>query len=294
MMNSEGGVKDYRWCSGKLSIIILQADAQPILKDADLSSMSAKKVRQQIEEKLDIDLTERKKEVDDLVMECLKIKDGKGKDSKKKKNSKDDDEDEDEEEDEYEEEEEEDEEEEEKPKGKRGGAAAATPKKPPPKRQKKASSDEEGSEEDASDEEYSPKKGKGATPAKKGKAGGKKKKRGSDSDSGEDWAKTSRGSRGSSGAGGQGGPTPKKGGAKRSGGGYTRAYTLSPELASVVGQDSMARHEVVKKIWAIIKEKNLYLPLYLLAHHLDGLYDVISCPYICWLTILISEEHITF
>nr|CAD7459276.1 unnamed protein product [Timema tahoe] len=30
-----------------------------ILKDADLSSMSAKKVRQQIEEKLDIDLTER-------------------------------------------------------------------------------------------------------------------------------------------------------------------------------------------------------------------------------------------
>nr|CAD7459277.1 unnamed protein product [Timema tahoe] len=114
-------------------------------------------------------------------------------------------------------------------------------------------------EKDASDEEYSPKKGKGASPAKKGKAGGKKKKRGSDSDSGEDWAKTSRGSRGSSGAGGQGGPTPKKGGAKRAGGGYTRAYTLSPELASVVGQDSMARHEVVKKIWAIIKEKNLYV-----------------------------------
>jgi len=28
----------------------------------------------------------------------------------------------------------------------------------------------------------------------------------------------------------------------------------------VVGADAMARHEVVKKIWAIIKEKNLYDP----------------------------------
>ncbi|KAF4532608.1 hypothetical protein B566_EDAN014853 [Ephemera danica] len=47
---------------------------------------------------------------------------------------------------------------------------------------------------------------------------------------------------------------------KRGGGGYTRAYTLSPELAAVVGQDSMARHEVVRKIWSIIKERNLYDP----------------------------------
>jgi hypothetical protein len=30
-----------------------------ILKDADLTTMSAKKVRQQIEEKLDVDLTDR-------------------------------------------------------------------------------------------------------------------------------------------------------------------------------------------------------------------------------------------
>lgn len=36
--------------------------------------------------------------------------------------------------------------------------------------------------------------------------------------------------------------------------------TLSPELAALVGQDSMARHEVVKKVWAIIKERNLYDP----------------------------------
>lgn len=49
---------------------------------------------------------------------------------------------------------------------------------------------------------------------------------------------------------------------KRGGGGYTKVCTLTPELAAVVGQDSMARHEVVKKVWAIIKEKNLYVSTY--------------------------------
>ncbi|KAK7871517.1 hypothetical protein R5R35_010230 [Gryllus longicercus] len=206
----------------------LRKEITAILKDADLTTMSAKKVRQQVEEKLDVDLTDRKKEIDDLVMECLQEKqDGKGKDNSKKKNSKDDDEEEDEEE---EDEEEEEEEEEEKPKPKRGGG------KKPAKRAKKGSSEEsdEGSDDDASDEEYSPsKKSKGG--AKKGKPAAKKKK-GSDSDSDEDWAK------------------PRKSG------GYTRAYNLSPELAAVVGQDSMARHEVVRKVWAIIKERNLYDP----------------------------------
>lgn len=49
---------------------------------------------------------------------------------------------------------------------------------------------------------------------------------------------------------------------KRSGGGYTKVCTLSPELAAVVGQDTMARHEVVKKVWSIIKEQNLYVSDY--------------------------------
>jgi upstream activation factor subunit UAF30 len=42
-----------------------------ILKDADLSEMSAKKVRLQLEEKLSCDLSARKKEVDELVMEFV-------------------------------------------------------------------------------------------------------------------------------------------------------------------------------------------------------------------------------
>lgn len=46
----------------------------------------------------------------------------------------------------------------------------------------------------------------------------------------------------------------------KSGSGYTRAYKLSPQLAHLMGKDSMARHEVVKKMWALIKERNLYDP----------------------------------
>ncbi|KDR14042.1 upstream activation factor subunit spp27 [Zootermopsis nevadensis] len=242
----------------------LRKEITAILKDADLTTMSAKKVRQQIEEKLDVDLTDRKKEVDDLVMECLQEKqDGKGKDSGKKKKNKEkdeEDEEEDEEEEEEDEDEEEEEEEEEKPKPKRGGGA--TTKKPPAKKAKKTSSDEsdEGSDDDVSDEEYSPsKKGKNA-PAKKGKTA--KKKKGSDSDSDEDWAKTRKSNSGGGAGGGGGGGAAKKvsGGKRGAGSGYTRAYTLSPELAAVVGADAMARHEVVRKIWAIIKEKNLYDP----------------------------------
>lgn len=42
-----------------------------ILKDADLSKTSARKVRQELERKLDCDLTDRKKEVDELVMEFI-------------------------------------------------------------------------------------------------------------------------------------------------------------------------------------------------------------------------------
>lgn len=55
-------------------------------------------------------------------------------------------------------------------------------------------------------------------------------------------------------------------GKRAAGSGYTRAYTLSPELAAVVGADEMPRHEVVRKIWAIIKEKNLYVSIHLSKH----------------------------
>ncbi|XP_046383758.1 upstream activation factor subunit spp27 [Ischnura elegans] len=236
----------------------LRREITAIFKDADLTSMSAKKLRQQLEKKLDIDLSERKKEVDDIMMECLQEKrDGKSpkSESKKRKDADDDDEEEEEEEDE------EDDEEEEKAK------RSASKKKPPAKKQKKGSSDEsdEGSDDNASDEEYSPagKKGKGGG-GRKGAKGGKKKAKGSDSDEGsdEDWAKSRRG--GGGGGGGNSTPAKKAAKGKRGGGGgggaYTRAYNLTPELAALVGSEAMARHEVVKKIWAIIKGRNLFDP----------------------------------
>lgn len=121
---------------------------------------------------------------------------------------------------------------------------------------------------DKNDGDYSPKKG---TPSKKkapvAKRGRKKK---DDSDSDEEWKGAKKGAK-------------KAGGvrvliaksllfqvmfktqflqAKRgANSGYTKSITLSPELASLMGTEALPRHEVVKKMWAIIKERNLYVSL---------------------------------
>lgn len=70
-----------------------------------------------------------------------------------------------------------------------------------------------------------------------------KKRRGSSSDSDNDWQSKKK--------------KPAKKGKYT---GFTRPYKLSPELASLMGEKELPRHEVVKKVWAIIKEKNLYDP----------------------------------
>ncbi|XP_073970226.1 upstream activation factor subunit spp27 homolog Non2 isoform X2 [Rhodnius prolixus] len=224
----------------------LRKEITAILKGADLGSTSSKKVRQELETKLEVDLSSRKKEIDELVMQCIKENEKKGKKPKKNGNKNDDDdEDEKDEDDDDKEDDDEDEEEEEEvelKKSKRGAPKKAA--------KRKASSDEseDASDDKGSDEEYSPtKKAKGAK-GKKAGAKGRKKKGGSDSDSDEDWGKGKKGN------------APKKAGGKRGTTGYNKTCTLTPELAAVVGQDSMARHEVVKKVWSIIKEKNLYDP----------------------------------
>jgi upstream activation factor subunit UAF30 len=38
-----------------------------------------------------------------------------------------------------------------------------------------------------------------------------------------------------------------------------KAVKLSPELSDIIGTESMPRPEVVKKMWSIIKERNLYV-----------------------------------
>lgn len=207
----------------------LRKEIAAILKDANLEETAAKKVRLQLEDNLKCDLSQRKKEVDDLVMEYV--------------NAQDESEEEEEQDEEEEEKSESEESEDEAPK-KKGKRGAPAKRAAPASKKKKGSDSEEESEEEASDDDYKPNKGpKGG--AKKGP--GRKKKGGSDSDSDEDWKK-SKPAKGAK----------KKGGAK--GTGYTRPYNLSPELAAICGAEALPRHEVVKKVWAIIKERNLYDP----------------------------------
>lgn len=237
----------------------LRKEIAEILKDANLEETAAKKVRLQLEANLKCDLSARKKEVDDLVMEYVNAQDESGDDdeedeeeedeapkkndkkssAKKKKESEDEEEDE---------EEEEDGSEDDSPKKK--GKRSAPAKRGTPARKKKRGSDSEDESEGSeggSDDDYKPNKGaKGSA-----KKAGRKKKGGSDSDSDVDWKRAK--------------PKAKKaaGGAKKGGGkgtGYTRPYTLSPELAAICGAEALPRHEVVKKVWAIIKERNLYDP----------------------------------
>ncbi|EOX91317.1 SWIB complex BAF60b domain-containing protein, putative isoform 1 [Theobroma cacao] len=48
---------------------------------------------------------------------------------------------------------------------------------------------------------------------------------------------------------------------KRRGGGFNKVCSLSPQLQELVGVPALARTEVVKQIWAYIREKNLQDPL---------------------------------
>lgn len=116
-----------------------------------------------------------------------------------------------------------------------------------------------GSEEEESSDDDAPAP---APPTKSKKQ--KRAAKGSDSDAdSDDNHRTSKRTRT------QEKPKPKKrakkeagsgGGGGGSGKGYTKPLQLSPELADVVGAECLPRHEVVKRIWAIIKERSLYDP----------------------------------
>jgi len=224
----------------------LKKEIQAILKDADLDNTSAKKVRLELQEKLDCDLTDRKKEVDALVMEVID------------EQTQEDDEDAEEEEDE---EEEEEEEEETKPRKK-----AAAPKR---RAASESGSEEEEEPSDGGGSDYEPDEPVKVNKSRKAP----KKKLGSDESSGEEW-------------GGAGGAKKKKKGpskkrskgsdddddsdyeepkkkrktGKNGGGGYCAPVKLSADLVDIVGDEVLPRHEVVKRVWKYIKENNLQDP----------------------------------
>jgi len=220
----------------------LKKEIQDILKDADLDNTSAKKVRLQLQEKLDCDLTERKKEVDALVMEVIdeQTQDDEGE------------EDEEDEDDDYEEE--------------------APRKKAAPKRGAANSDSEEDYEEpsDGGGSDYEPEEPVKIQKASAKKAAKRKNKFGSDVESsGEEWngggskGKKKAASKKKKKANSDDDSEDEKPKRKRKPGaksGFTVPQRLSAELADIVGGEEMPRHEVVKRMWAYIKENNLQDP----------------------------------
>ncbi|XP_068142383.1 uncharacterized protein Non2 [Drosophila tropicalis] len=202
----------------------LRREIQAVLKNADLATISAKRVREQVEGKLNCSLLSRKKEFDRIVMEVINEQQDEEDDED---DEKDPDADPD---DESEPSEEEDPSSSEEDTKKKKPAQKKRPqptkhKAPAKKKRKTLSADDSGTESDAgSDSDYEVAK---KPPAKKKAAK----------------------------SGGGGGS-----GSGRKSTGFTRAYNLSPELSALMGADSLPRHEVVKKVWAIIKERDLYDP----------------------------------
>jgi len=55
-------------------------------------------------------------------------------------------------------------------------------------------------------------------------------------------------------------PKAKKKSGKGGGGAFTAPMKLTDELVDIVGGDNLPRHEVVKQMWAYIKENKLQDP----------------------------------
>ncbi|XP_047488506.1 upstream activation factor subunit spp27-like isoform X8 [Penaeus chinensis] len=182
----------------------LKAKISAILKGADLETLSAKKVRQQLEQELGVDLSDRKKEIDAIIM--ADVEDQVNSHSEEEEVS-----------------------EEETTKGK-----------------DESESEPEPDDKAGDDDDYEP----GAKKPRKPKASPKKRRASDDDDSDEEWGKRKRSPAKKGGGGG--------GRGKKSA--FTKSFKLSPELADVVGADVMPRHEVVKKLWAVIKERELQDP----------------------------------
>ena len=214
-----------------------------------MTHLFMEQVRLQLQEKLDCDLTDRKKEVDELVMEVID------------ETTQDDDE------------EDESEEEESPPKKKKVQKKVA--------RKRDASDSGSNYSAGGSDEDEAPSDGGGSDyepdePVKVGRAKIKKKtaRRNSDSESsGEEWGGKKKGGKkggrkraGSSDEDDSDYEKPKK--KKRAGGGggkngYTAPVKLSEELADIVGGDEMPRHEVRYQCYTLTQTESVLYFIYL-------------------------------
>ncbi|XP_049880860.1 uncharacterized protein LOC126377206 [Pectinophora gossypiella] len=178
----------------------LKTEIEKILKDADLATTYTKSVIQKLEKNLGIELKDKKKMIDQMVMDYVNSQDS---DNSAEES---------------------------------GGDSEDSDEPRPKRKQQRATRSGSGKSNVDNDEEEEerPKK---------------RKKKGSDDNWGSSGKKAAPKTKAKKAAGGRG---------KSSG--YTRAYKLSPALSELMGKDEMPRHEVVKRVWEIIKEKQLYDP----------------------------------
>lgn len=210
----------------ELSVSEMRKVISGIIRGADLSTLSSKKIRTQLEEKYNTDFTNRKKEIDDVVMELARAEqekkdtnNGNSFDSEASSSDADSSDDLD------------------APRPKRAKAPKERTSRNVSweKREKIGKQDSDEADEDEElarklhDEEI----------RSRSRAVKKLSRKGSKKEAKPQGAKAS--------------------GAKREST-YSRKCALSPELSIVVGADQMARHDVVKKMWEIFRERNLVDP----------------------------------
>lgn len=199
-----------------------------ILKGADLDSLSAKAVRRMLEKTFSADFSDRKKEIDKLVMKMITEPEEEEENEQNGKNSSDD---------------EESEEEVPKKKQKKSSSSSSSSKPKPEKGEKKRKSatkadDSEdpvmSSIKEMDDEDLAKKLQEEETGLRRRAARGPppKPKKEKEKD-----------------------PDKKKKPSL-----YSRPCQLSEELGAVVGASEMPRPEVVKTLWSIVKERNLQDP----------------------------------
>ncbi|GFO41003.1 upstream activation factor subunit spp27-like [Plakobranchus ocellatus] len=217
------------------SVNDLKKAIKGILKGADLDNLSAKKVRKLLEDKFSADFSERKKEIDKLVMKMIT---------------------------ELEDEDNESEAEEDGQNGKGGSEDEASETEVPKKKQKKSTSSSKQTKPDKS--EKPEKKRKSATKADDSEDPVMSSiKQMDDEDLAKKLQEEETGLRRRAARGPP--PKPRKEkekdpNKKKKPSLYTRPCQLSEELSAVVGANEMPRPEVVKTLWSIVREKNLQDP----------------------------------
>ncbi|CAH1785199.1 unnamed protein product [Owenia fusiformis] len=209
-----------------------EKNVDEILEDADWSSLTSKKVRKMLEAKYKEDFTSRKKEIDGIVMKCITRKQEQEKQEQENGG-------------ESESESEEEEFEAPPPKKKKPAPTTKVPAKSPEPRtlkNKKALSAEVARDSSDSEPEAAQQMEGDEALAQRlqEEEGGRPRRAGRRPPKGVQ---------------------PKKERKKRAGSsGYSKPCQLSDELAEVMGTDSLPRSDVVKRMWEIVKERDIYDP----------------------------------